>query len=268
MLFMRLEDYRERLIGTDTIPLKLFKFHSINTYTADGKKALNSYLFDAIKNHYLWHADPASLNDPFDCYKNLVEYGQPSAEVLFQLLRKAGYNDINKAIDEVHRLWNEPKELVAAFRSTTPIWYICSFTTNQTSNTMWSHYADCHKGLCLTFDNTKLSENNILACKVSYKTEFNAINYFEQQETALLNMITTKSQEWEYEREFRSFHDNIGEYHYSKACLIGITFGCKTTPDDITKVQAKVIKAGFSNIEWSQAKMQSDSFDLSIEPLK
>jgi hypothetical protein len=263
-----LEDYyRTLLTGTATLVPKLFKFYPINARALNGEKIPNKYLSDAIAKQYLWHANPEVLNDPFDCFKELVTYGQPSIETITSLVQKAGFQTWDEIQNEIYRLWNEPQQLIDAFRATTPIWYICSFTTNQTSNTMWAHYADCHTGLCLTFDNSKLADNHIIACKVAYEKVFQTLDYFEQREKAIIRMVTTKSQEWEYENEFRSFHEKEGKHYYDKACLVGVTFGCKTPLDDIAKVKAEFDQAGFDNVEWCQAKMQSNSFDLAIERL-
>jgi hypothetical protein len=262
-----LDYYRKLLTGTEDIIPRVFKFYPIKTHNSTGEKILNHFLIDAIMNHYLWHSNPDDLNDPFDCYRELVAYGQPSFETIAWQVQRSGIRTWDEAQNEIYRLWNEPQELIEAYRATTPVWNICSFTTNQTSNTMWSHYADCHTGLCLTFDNSKLADNNILACKVTYESVFRALDFFAQPEQALLSMVTTKSSEWSYENEFRSFHEIEGKHYYDKSCLVGITFGCKTTSDDIANVKAKVQKAGFNNIEWFQAKMQTNSFDLAIEPL-
>jgi hypothetical protein len=258
--------YNDRFKGSDGLIPKLYKFYPISVNTKSDRE-LNGFLLDTIRQNYLWHADPDTLNDPFDCYKALVDYRDPSIETIRWLAEHRGYNSLDELQDEIYRLWNNKAEVIASYKATTPIWYICSFTTNLVSNTMWSHYAGCHTGLCLTFDSKKLLVDQIMAYNVTYEEDFKAIDFFEQPEEAILNMVLTKSIEWKYEDEYRSFEPIGGKHFFDKSCLTGITFGCKTTLTDMKTIRSMVDGAGYNNICWSQAIMRADSFDLAIQPL-
>jgi hypothetical protein len=71
---------------------------------------------------------------------------------------------------------------------------------------MWSHYADSHKGICLEYDST---ERPIKKWK-NYK--YYPVNYDHNRcidildcgfENSFFKLITTKSPDWEYEKEYR-----------------------------------------------------------------
>lgn len=47
----------------DGLPDTLYKF-----------TAINSNLYQSIRDGYLWHSQPSILNDPFDCYKHLLTF--------------------------------------------------------------------------------------------------------------------------------------------------------------------------------------------------
>ena len=262
-----LDYYRDRLIGPGELIEKLYKFDPIYL-PGTSTHELNPFLVSSLKEGYLWHADPDTLNDPFDCYKSLVRYSDPSIEVIRWIAQHRGYGSYSQIEDEIYRLWNNKDEVINAYRATTPTWYISSLTANQVTNTMWSHYAASHTGLSLTFDNHRLAEGGLIFVKVQYEEEFKPVNFFDTPEESLLNMITTKLRAWQYEQEHRSFEERVGKHFFDKSCLVGITFGCKSSPEAINKIMSLVNGAGYTNISWSQAELLPDSFEIAINPIK
>jgi len=80
-------------------------------------------------------------------------------------------------------------------------------------------------------------------------------------------MVLTKSKEWGYVIEYRSFEDKGGEHYFDKSSLVGVTFGCNTPDEDIVNIRSLVDDSGYTNLAWAQAKIQSNSFNLSVDQL-
>lgn len=102
---------------------------------------------------------------------------------------------------------------------TTGVLCLTDDSDERSSRLMWSHYADCHKGVRIKLK-TKFIENISDSMKsgvrkVFYQEDFPLIEYddylgfsaghFPKQTRNLVNkMIFTKSDEWSYENEYRS----------------------------------------------------------------
>lgn len=76
---------------------------------------------------------------------------------------------------------------------------ILCFSANWTNPVQWTHYADCHRGICLGFDvpDHRLS-------KVYYVPERISVNG-KITEDLMLKFLTTKFVHWAYEEEYRLF---------------------------------------------------------------
>ena len=69
---------------------------------------------------------------------------------------------------------------------------------------MWSHYADSHKRVCLTFDIEKDLDFFSIPYEVDYLSHYPKISPFNVPENKEVQMIlATKSDEWAYEKEVR-----------------------------------------------------------------
>ncbi|WP_454598149.1 DUF2971 domain-containing protein [Qipengyuania sp. SM2507] len=75
---------------------------------------------------------------------------------------------------------------------------VLCFSDSWRSSLLWSHYGDKHHGLCLGFD---LPDEK--AVKVRYRKSRLAVAEDELDEANAMQFLSTKSGEWEYERETR-----------------------------------------------------------------
>lgn len=108
------------------------------------------------------------------------------------------------------------------------------------NNLMWAHYADQHKGFCIGY-RIKNLKNNIteLTLPVLYRDTC----YFEISDIDNINsviamhMLTLKSLEWSYEKEWRIFFEPKYKPHAEQMptpCVVYL--GAKMTCDDEFKV--------------------------------
>lgn len=83
---------------------------------------------------------------------------------------------------------------------------------------MWSYYANCHRGVCIEFDLSRLNEkseldrniiNNI--SRVHY-TPVRADLLYSNNENTTFNFLTTKADVWSHEHEWRLICDTNEDY--------------------------------------------------------
>jgi len=142
---------------------------------------------------------------------------------------------------------------------------ICCFAENFKNTLMWSHYAANHTGVCLTFNPHK--DLSPLIVKVRYTDNFTPRNYYENNRIGALIMLSTKSNDWQYEQEYRSISAKPGPNLYKKEMLTEVIFGCKAAQDDIFGIMQTIETAGYTNVKYSIAFMEENSFKLGFKPL-
>ena len=86
-----------------------------------------------------------------------------------------------------------------------PKWYAACFTTSYHNSSLWGHYADGHKGVCLIFDKagTGLSEYEMQFQKVRYEDILSEVDFFRSIGTASLDLVMSH---W-----YTDEHGNISE---------------------------------------------------------
>jgi hypothetical protein len=237
---------------------KIYKYRGVNKYT-----------FEMLINNELYFALPIEFNDPFDCQlpfesnisqEGLIEHfvkdGGKREQIEFLVQnQKSGYEESLK------KLSSEIMPNSLNFR-------VCCFSKRNDIIPMWAYYSDSFKGICLGFDPLKDTDLFSLA-KVNYpkENELPKINFFED-ESALFNMILTKSNHWNHEEEIRlikSENPSKKLYKFKPESLTDIIFGCYTSKKDIETIQKltdgrKEIK--YKRIEKSKTKFELDVIDL------
>lgn len=232
---------------------KLFKYTSIES----GIKI--------IQTNSLWLSKPENFNDPYDCYKNLIKV-KPTKEGIVayiernylniskrEKLKKLNYYLRNQQIliDKIEEGIKERAENMG----------ISCFSRTFDNLLMWSHYACHHTGICIRF-NFSYDLDNFFLYPVNYTEKFPNTNYFSCPETALLDLVLTKSKVWAYELEVRAVSFQINGIVKIKPNVISeIYFGSKI---DLYKRDEilKTISDCKLNINVYQMKMSDDKFKL------
>lgn len=91
-------------------------------------------------------------------------------------------------------------------------YYICSFSNNENSMLMWSHYAEQHKGIMVEYWFGGELPNGFGIDKVNYLDD---IKRLKEKDTYVFNQfLLTKNKDWDYENEVRlfTFLDNKVEF--------------------------------------------------------
>lgn len=120
---------------------------------------------------------------------------------------------------------------------------------------MWSHYADKHEGMCIEYDLKDFLESNIgniSIIKVNYTGEIineqgnikihrNRLSLPDENESdsynlsisnELIDILSTKSKEWEYEKEYRIIKYFNNDSNVLNLPIKSICFGAKTPKED------------------------------------
>ena len=151
---------------------------------------------------------------------------------------------------------------------------------------MWSHYADKHKGAVIRIGCIKEIDSVLLAAvPVSYTNDAPVIATKDEWINSIIGiseidynqhlkkLVTTKSKEWEYEKEWRlytfvqPFDIDDGKYLYKRFSpkeIQAIYFGCKVDEKTIDKVREEMNPV-LSHIEIYKAKRIKWRFGLDFD---
>lgn len=190
-----------------------YKCHApatIYKYFRDDQRSL-----EAVICNKLWYSAPCKFNDVFDCDILIGE-----KEILNSALRQ--FPD-KRGIRPGSPVWKETQKRIAqgipSLRSTldglkTKTGIAC-LTETEDSLLMWSHYANNHCGMCVEYDLLSINEQlKFSPVPVVYGGErvwlrtIDNENFETESQRVLIESLTSKSQEWSYEREWRIIRDD------------------------------------------------------------
>lgn len=135
----------------------------------------NQFTLDALVNEYFYLAASEQLNDPIE-----LPYEKLSADK-----------------DDVF------------FR---PDFRLASFSSNENSMLMWSHYAENHTGITVEYFFDGRLPDGVGMGNVKYS---NTIKRFKEKERYLFDQyMLTKNKDWSYEQELRLFSYNRDKIYY------------------------------------------------------
>lgn len=140
------------------IPETLFKYCSVNENT-----------FSSLLGNTLWFSLPSSFNDPFDCQiEYMPEEDMTSIEEL-KVIAEVNNIELADSFNDNAFLAGKRrfKQLLESCRDKISV---LSLTDNINNTTMWSHYADSHKGICIEYRADTFFHNDIIMVdKVKYE---------------------------------------------------------------------------------------------------
>lgn len=199
-------------------------------FRPDNKNTLNE-----LEKSYVYFQSPSLLNDPFDCYPNLLKFTEniTDLKLLFQALEpimslsditnfKRGIlnNDFSKFRIFVGDCLNK---FINSFG-------IACFSLSPSNLLMWSHYSNFHKGICLMYDTSKDKNAFKRIRPMDYKEEFEQKEFKPLSEgNEFEHVLYTKSDVWRNEYELRVIKEEQGEFKVNRNCLKTIIFGMQTS---------------------------------------
>ncbi len=229
-----------------------------------------------VSSQLLKFSNPKSFNDPFDCDINLLEFdfSDRSDEVEEDMKNLKKYSskmwgqDMSQEIDKI------PQDEIENFYKGSQLnkinnSSICCFSKNYKNTTMWSHYADNHKGICLIFDLLKANPfvdlNLVTQGPVDYKN-YTSINYLKSKINGIIKLFLTKSEFWQYEEEYRFIIDkDYGLFKFHHVFFKGVIFGLRVTDFEIERFKMICQRNNFNNTSF--ARYKKSKLDLILEDL-
>jgi hypothetical protein len=204
-------------------------------------QSINKLTLQNLTNQKNWVADPLEFNDPFE----------------FSLYDNYLIDDYGKARHFSHIEY----AIVMKYKDLINNYGVVCYTSNNNNTLLWSHYADHHKGMCLVFDLDK--ENMEKLYKVKYQKNFAKINYTDDSNIMeeIKTLVTTKSIEWEYEKEYREIFIEKNSLYKYPGKLVEIIFGCRAPFEDI-KMVTNIATSKNPNIIISKMHMDSAQYSL------
>lgn len=227
-------------------------------------KAINCRLLKSLKNSQIYFPCPEELNDPYDCQVDIESSLQRAfndakgerKEFLGCILKNAN-------IERLH----EMAQSIGVY----------SFSKSLLIPTMWSHYADEHRGVCLLYDfpldflndsdkflgatNVCYSDNALYEW-LMHKLDTSFTTY-ESMKAILIRTFSVKGEAWSYERERRFIREERGPLEFDRTYLRQVCFGLKTPAKDRDRVLRVLDKNGYSEI--TRAKIVRDAkFDFKL----
>lgn len=196
---------------------------------ADGKylyryTPLNNFSLQTILNNTLYFSNPNMLNDPLDCYtdvvlKNEKPFSKAASDFIINFQPNIPYY-LNLHTKNVlfYQSLKIQSEFIRDFFvfHTNENFGVCSFSKTISEELLWCHYADGCQGICLIFDKEILIKSllknlapyyKLLKDFVIYDTSCRQlkIEVFEKplgfEETQ--EHLFTKKSNWKYEQEYR-----------------------------------------------------------------
>lgn len=79
------------------------------------------------------------------------------------------------------------------------------FSRNWHNPVLWSHYAECHAGMCLGFDAPDDHIHRVAYARRRVVVEFEKLKTHAIDKAAIMKFLFTKYSHWKYEAEARMF---------------------------------------------------------------
>ena len=200
--------------------------------------------FSSLEDGYIYLSPPSYFNDPFDCSLDLVDFSSRN----------------NKDFT---------KRAVERFKQRVKDIGVCCFSRINDSILMWAHYANSHRGFCLEFSSDSENPHGIHPLDVCYSEMLAKLNFHNQADDAIANMIFTKSLDWKYEQEMRCIADGLvsqddRKKRFDASTLKAVYLGVKC--EEVTSEKIKdIVRGKYPLTKVYQASKSSDSFSIQFD---
>jgi len=232
-------------------------------------KKIDKYLIDSLVHSQLYFAGPEDLNDPFDCKvdiekslrKAITESAGSDRQILQKLLNGELLNEINKVHQQIKKEWG--------------IFSACGNPKALNCSLLWSHYADAHKGVCLTygmqttdfFNSNRIIGGQSVVYGSNQLTEWfkqlpaNENIYNNAFELIFKKVMTIKDKCWEYEVEWRMIRMSSRIVSINKSFLQHVCFGLNASEKEIKLIREISEKFNY-DVHFSRMQRTEDDFGI------
>lgn len=220
-----------------------------------------------IVKQSLKFSNPIIFNDPFDCSEKILNVTY-DRDLIDKTLKDMNYNRKQRRNLKTSEIKAQQNSIMKEEREK---YKICCFSGKNDEVLMWSHYADKHHGICCGFE-FPIDHKNFTVAPVNYKSSVNKLEGETELYKIIYYWLTTKSDVWEYENEYRAILNSKSQssdfeiINYDQNFLKEIVFGCGLKNKEIEKIisELKSKKIPLKNIELKRAQLNPETFNLKI----
>jgi hypothetical protein len=253
------------------LPKILYKYRDIN----------NSNHLEILKKQTIFLSSVSGFNDPFDCkipldfqsmtnnrelqrkfVRKLAEMYHPKKDeiemVVEKIMQKGPLNSrehwIKQEADDLERLQNS--------------FGIFCLSQEPDNILLWSHYSNCHTGVCIGFNAKKLYDILKFSAvgPVTYFAQYPNLSVLRDNEDLFYNQVYNKSIDWYYEKEWRyiKFDAIDAKLKFPTEIVEEIYLGCMIADENETMVR-KIRGRQFSKAKLFKFKKSKVSYSLERE---
>jgi len=243
----------------------LYKYRSLRT------KKDRQYTGRIFTHNEIYFAKFTEFNDPFDCNlhisveRNIVAHKAKLRE-LNPNLSDAELDVKTRKDFQPQKIRNREKSLCSAIRRINKIVGIFSLSEKSDDLLMWSHYADYHRGICLEF---KVTNSKLFGCdlsKVHYQKQYPNLSVYDHIDLEWTKRyLTTKSDAWCYEKEWRILYRETGCQVFPAEELSGVILGARISEKN-KKLVLEWLTKGKCEVQLYQSRECDDRFGVNILP--
>ena len=183
---------------------------SLYKYYPDTELHLNS-----VRHNQMWYSAPCNFNDVFDCDIAVDDKKVFSSTLKLLFQDKRGIRPGSPVWKQIKAtVTRELKSLCAKFDEFKETTGVSCLSESEDSLLMWAHYANNHRGICVEYDLLEINKIlNFTAIPIIYSKERACFNSFDPQTIEndamklFIESISSKSPEWNYEKEWRIIRD-------------------------------------------------------------
>lgn len=197
--------------------------------TAFKFRQANKNLLEGLLRSQLYFAQPSALNDPYDCQVDITEALKRAIA-----LAPAEQKDALQQVLQGKPILEQINRDVKSFG-------VYSFSGNINNHVLWSHYADEHRGVCLTynipqdfivdpvnkmFGYTPIEYGNdpLTSFFLNYKFPEGDSDIRDFVTEGMKMLLSIKAIDWKYEGEARFIRNHVGILDIPREFLSQVCF--------------------------------------------
>lgn len=233
------------------------------------------------------------FNDPFDCQLPLridLMNSDQRREYIKVVIEKESPNLSGKDVDVEVRLVEKQYDLANKvgvikynreifFERLNKLFGLFALSNTKSSNLMWSHYSNGHKGFCVGFDITILTEKieeytlnqriGLAHLPVQYRRDLPPIDpMIILKQKRPTDMFAYKDIHWSYEEEFRYVISRRASYPMvlGSSIINEIILGVSMNAKDKNEI-LEIVKNKSHKIDVYEARTTLENFDLKFDKI-
>jgi hypothetical protein len=200
-----------------------------------GPSVRDEYLCDYLVESLFYLNSVEEFNDPFDMGAYVTVSSDPKKRIeKFKKILKVHnpqlrWKQRQKEINKMMLTLDQWTHIQSAYeQNILDVGTIC-FTRKPKDLLMWSHYGGHHRGISLQFHLANDIRTMGRLLEVNYSPTYPTIDWIDDMEKGLGEVLSTKNSGWEYEKEYRILIAEAAKSYlaFHPKALTGLIFGCR-----------------------------------------